>query len=89
MRTTLTIDDNLMKDMKETAHRKGLPLKQLINRLLRIGLQGIDKQRPRKRYTCPTFAMGAPSAGVNLDKALAVSSALEDEEAARELELRK
>jgi hypothetical protein len=33
--------------------------------------------------------MGMPVAGINLDKALALSATLEDEEIVREMELRK
>jgi hypothetical protein len=37
----------------------------------------------------PTFEMGDPLPGVNLDKALSLASALEDEEISRKLVLRK
>jgi hypothetical protein len=86
VRTTLTIDDELMRELKEVAHREGVPLKLVVNRALRLGLGAAKPQR--RRYRSRTFGMGAvriPS----LDKALAVAAALEDEEIARKLELRK
>ena len=90
MRTTLTIDDDLMRELKDAAHREGLPLKQLVNRALRRGLRAMDKSGTTRPYRCPTFSMGVPSPGtIDLDKALAIAGELEDEETARELELRK
>jgi len=90
MRTTLTIDDDIMDEIRETAHREGVPLKQLVNRLLRLGLGSRKNPRPRKRYRCPAHSLGAPVSGaLDLDKALSLASALEDAETARKLELRK
>ncbi len=90
MRTTLTIDDDLMRQLRDLAHKKGLALKQLVNRVLRLGLEGMKQPRDRKPYRCPVFSMGMPAPGTaDLDKALALAGAIEDEEAARKLELRK
>ena len=89
MRTTLTIDDDLMRALKDAAHRDGVPLKQLVNRALRRGLDALEGTTAGRPYRCPTFAMGEPEARWNLDKALAVADELEDEEIARELDLRK
>jgi hypothetical protein len=89
MRTTLTIDDDLMKALKDAAHRAGIPLKQLVNRALRRGLDSLEGSAAGQPYHCPTFAMGEPVAGWNLDKALALADELENEEIARKLELRK
>jgi hypothetical protein len=90
VRTTLTIEDDLMRDLRDVAHREGLPFKQLVNRLLRLGLQRMQEPRRRRRYRLPTFSMGAPVGGAAaLDKALAIATALEDEEIARKLDLRK
>lgn len=87
MRTTLTIDDQLLAELKERAHREGVPLKQVVNQALRRGLQG-QGQAKRKRYRATTFAMGHPAVP-DLDKSLAIAAALEDEEIARKLVLRK
>ena len=88
VRTTLTIDAELMRELKEIAHREGLPLKQVVNRALRLGLAGAAKSQRRRRYRSPTYALGALRIPT-LDKALAIAGALEDEEVARELALRK
>ncbi len=87
MRTTLTIDDQLLAELKERAHREGVPLKQLVNQVLR---RGLDAPPPaeRKRYRARTFSMGQPAVP-GLDKSLAIAAGLEDEEVARKLVLRK
>lgn len=88
MRTTLTIDDHLMKELKALAHGKGLPLKRVINDTLRAGLASGRDPRPPKPYRCKTFKMGYPPR-LNLDKALDIAAALEDDETARKLALKK
>ncbi len=87
MRTTLTIDDGIFRELRERAHQTGKPLKAVVNEALREGLT-----RPARRAARPrrqrTFHLGQPRA-VDLDKALALAAALEDEETGRELEQRK
>ncbi len=88
MRTTLTIDDRLARDLKEIAHRTGRPFKVVVNETLRAGLSA-KQVRSAKRYRVRPASLGQVLPGVNLDKALALASSLEDEEIARKLELRK
>ena len=65
-----------------------MPLKKAINTALRAALEG-PPPADREPYRCPTFSMGDPAAGVDLDKALSLAGDLEDTEVLRELELRK
>lgn len=51
----------------------------LINRLLRDGLRGGGRTLRKRRCRESTFSMGEPR--MNLDKALGLAAALEDEEA--------
>ncbi len=88
MRTTLTIDDQLMTELKERAYRQNVPLKQVVNQVLRRGLEADAPGAARKPFRGKTFAMGQPLVP-SLDKSLAIASALEDEEIARKLALRK
>jgi len=88
MRTTLTIDDQLMAELKERAHREGVPFKQVVNQTLRRGLDADVHSNKRKPFRARTFAMGQPLMA-DLDKSLAIASGLEDEEIARKLSLRK
>lgn len=79
MRTTLTIDDGLLRQLRQKALDTGKPFKQVVNETLRAGLERpVPAARPR--YVCPTFAMGEPRWPVNLDKALALAAELEDQE---------
>ena len=88
MRTTLVIDDHLMRELREKAYRTGQPLKKVVNDALRAGLAELRRPSPKKPYRCKIYSMGYPPKG-NLDKALEIAMALEDEEVSRKLKLRK
>ena len=88
MRTTLTIDDDLLRELKETARARGIPFKDAVNEALAVGLRTLAAPRPKRRYRTKTFSMGVPN-GVNLDKALQLAADLEDAEIVRKMELRK
>jgi hypothetical protein len=88
MRTTVTIDDDLLEEVRARAQKNGVPLKQILNHALRIGLERAAGSGSAKRYRCKTFSMGFPPL-YNLDKALLVADALEDDEILRKLSVRK
>ena len=87
MRTTLTVDDDIMRKLKDEVHRTGFPLKQIVNTTLEIGLRNLHKKQQRK-YKLKTFSMGS-SLVVDLDKALQIASKMEDDEIIRKMEIRK
>ena len=87
MRTTLNIDEDLLRQLKREAQRSHTPMRQVVNTALRRGVSQTAPQRTGGAYSCPTFSMGVPQ--VNLDKSLALAANLEDAEVLRELELRK
>ncbi len=89
VRTTLTLDDQIAKDLKEIAHRTGKPFKDVVNETLRNGLQKKRAAKNPKPYRLETVSLGGVLGGFNLDNALGIADALEDEEIARKLELRK
>ncbi len=88
MRTTLTIDDQLIAALKETARRSGKPFKQVANEALRAGLRELARPTPRP-YRLQPAGMGQARFGIDLDKALHLAAALEDDAIVRELEQRK
>jgi hypothetical protein len=88
VRTTLTLDEDLAKTLRAEARRSGRPLKRIVNETLRAGLVA-RKRRPARRYRLTPVHLGGVVPGVELDKALKLAAALEDEETARKLELRK
>lgn len=89
MRTTLTLEDRIARDLKELAHRSGKPFKVVVNETLRAGLAAKAETRSKRRFRLKPASLGAVMPGFNLDKALAIADALEDEEIARKLDLRK
>jgi hypothetical protein len=88
MRTTLTIDDTIVKALKDLAHRSNKPFKQVVNETLRAGLSAAAT-RGRRRYRLKPARLGGVLAGINLDKALALADAIEDQELALTMQLRK
>ena len=50
MRTTLTVDDCVMRTIKRIAGRRGVPLKAVVNDALRAGLREIENTRPSTPY---------------------------------------
>jgi hypothetical protein len=87
MRTTLRIDDELLRRLKQQAFAENVSLAKLVDRLLRRGLEDATKSRPARPFRQKTYPMGQPLFDMN--KALAVSGELEDEEILRKLALRK
>lgn len=85
MRTTVRIDDELLARLKRRARAEGVSLTELVNRTLRAGLEA---KRPRRRAVrIRTVDMGPPR--IDLDRALHLAEALEDEEILRKMALRK
>ena len=86
MRTTVTLDADLAAKLKAAARQRGISFKQALNQALRAGLGA--RRKPPQPPTPYTQAMGLRP-GVNLDKALQLASAFEDEEIVRKLLVRK
>ena len=89
MRTTLTIDDHLAKLLKALSYRSGTPFKQVVNETLEAGLAARETPARARPYRVKPAALGGVLPGIDLTKALHLAAALEDEELARKLELRK
>lgn len=89
MRTTLTLDEQIAKALKNAAHRTGKPFKQVVNETLRAGLAADAAPTKTRPYRVKTVALGGIVGGIGLEKALQLADALEDEEITRKLALRK
>lgn len=75
MRTTVTLEPDVLALLKETSQRTGKPVKRVLNDALRVGL------KPQRRAATPPaawpcFDMGAPL--VELTKAMALADELDD-----------
>lgn len=86
MRTTVTLDPDVAAKLKAVARERGISFKQALNSAVRAGLGG--ERRPARAFKQYTQPMGLRP-GFNLDKALQLAGALEDEEIVRRLERRK
>ncbi len=78
MRTTVSIDEDILSSLKQEAARQNLTLTKVVNRVLRRGLDENTSSKPRTRYREKVYGLGKPR--VNLDKALTLAATMEDEE---------
>jgi hypothetical protein len=84
----LTLEKDLALALREEARRTGRPLKRIVNEALRAGLAA-RKAPPPRRYRLTPVSLGGVVPGVDINKALRLAEALEDEAIARKLEMRK
>ena len=88
VRTTLSIADDLLRDLRALARARKQTLTDAANTVLRVGLASLESGPPRaRRFREPPADLGVPS--VDLTKALSFAARLEDEEVVRKLEMRK
>lgn len=85
MRTTVTLDDDVVAKLREVAQQRGVSFKQVLNDAIRAAFTSPTK--PRK-FAIPTRALGVKP-GIDIDHALRLAAEMEDVEIARKLELRK
>ena len=78
VRTTLTLDDRIAKALKALAHRSGKPFKQVVHETLQTGLTAKEIPKPRP-YRLKPVSLGGVLPGINIDTALRLAAALEDE----------
>lgn len=85
MRTTVRIDDDLLRDLKEQAHKEGVSMAILFDRAVRAGLKALKNgdNAPRKPYREKTYDMGVPY--VDLTKTSQILADLDDEEFLRKI----
>lgn len=65
MRTTLSLDEDVVKLLRNAMRRSGASLKAAVNHYLRLGLTSSGK-RTRKRFTVRPRPLGLP-AGLSYD----------------------
>lgn len=78
MRTTVTLDPDVVALLRKTMRASGLPFKQVLNNAVREGLHGSERKSAKleKPFRQITFNMGKPL--VNLTKANALLDEMED-----------
>ena len=87
MRTTVTLDSDTERLLRQAMRERGLSFKEALNEAIRAGLTRSKGRRPQ-RFVQKTFRLGAEQY-FRWDKALAAAEAMEDEELSRKLSLRK
>lgn len=80
MRTTIRIEDGLMRELKERAVREKSSLTELVNQVLRNGMAAdkTNAKSSKRKFRQKTYDMGQPR--FDVDKALSFAGELEDEE---------
>ncbi|HQZ27403.1 MAG: hypothetical protein KA250_13150 [Verrucomicrobiales bacterium] len=83
MRTTLSLDDDLAKSIENFRKRKNLSLREVVNQLLREGLQATSNEHPsRPPYSGPVFHSALKS-GIDPNRMNQLADDLEAEEFVR------
>jgi hypothetical protein len=87
MRTTVTLEPDVEKLLQNAIRERRVSFKQALNEAIRAGLTH-GRQPRRARFVQKSYHLG-PAPGFRWDKALAMADAIEDEEIARKMALRK
>lgn len=77
MRTTLTLDEDVAKRLKEKCRKTGQSFKQVVNETLREGLVPRKVPTSRKRFRVQSQPLGLRS-GLSYDDVSELLDALED-----------
>jgi hypothetical protein len=84
VRTTLTLDQDVEKQLRQKMRRTGKAMKVLVNEALRLGLGMKGKPAPPARFEVEPHAFGFEP-GVDLDRLNQLVDELEAEGIARKL----
>jgi hypothetical protein len=87
MRTTVTLDPDVERLIRDAMRQRSISFKEALNEAARIGLRGNVVKRAT-RFAQKSFRMGEAQE-FRWDKALTVADAIEDAELSRKLTLRK
>jgi hypothetical protein len=85
MRTTVTLDPDVVAALRRAARERGTSFKAVLNDAVR---RGLSSEPARRRYRTPSRDMGL-RVGFDIDKALTLVAADEDAETLCKLALRK
>lgn len=89
MRTTLTIEDHIAIALKDAARQSNKSFKEVVNETLKAGLAAKKMPIKTRTYRLKPVSLGHVAGNFDLDKALQLADALEDEELVRKLRMKK
>ena len=84
MRTTIDLDESLIRPLRDEAHAQGVSFRTLLHRVIQRGLDVRDSPSETP-YRMPSVSLGQVREGVALVKALQLVSALETEKIVRKM----
>ena len=84
MRTTLTLEDHLVRALKQRAAEKNIPFKVMVNQALQIGLQSMDREEGSSTDYVTESRSLKPRTGIDLDRLGSIADEIEDERVIRE-----
>ncbi len=58
MRTTLSLDNDVLERARHLAAKQRKPFKAIVNEALRAGMSSLEKSARQKRYVTDSHAMG-------------------------------
>lgn len=79
MRTTLSIDDDVIERARALAGKLNTPFKKIVNEALRAGLDQVEKPAKQRRYKTKPHKMGLRQ-GRNLDNIQELLAQVEGED---------
>jgi hypothetical protein len=79
MRTTLTIDNDVLERARAISAKLRTPFKTVVNEALRVGLDHVEQPAKRQRYETKPHAMGL-KAGRNIDNIQELLAQIEGED---------
>ena len=68
MRTTITLDDRLLSQLKKWASESGVPVSRLIEQAIRLITRTPQAGRRQERFELVTFGAGGRFSNLNIDK---------------------
>lgn len=72
MRTTITLDDRLLTQLKKRASESGIPISRLIEQAVRLLMRTPPSGRRQDRFDLVTFGAGGRFSHQNIDKTSAL-----------------
>ena len=82
----MTLDPDVVARLKELAAQRGTSFREILNSTVRAGLASGPGAAPAYRLSTARLELRP---GLDLDRALRLAAAMEDDEVVRKLELRK
>jgi len=79
MRTTISIDDDVMERAHAVADKLGMPFKTIVNEALRNGLDQVEQPAKQRSYKTKPHKMGL-RAGRNIDNIQELLAQIEGED---------